>query len=133
MASNILSILNLLETASGRLEKEAILKQNSGNKLLQNVFRLALDPSINFYIEHVPEPIISSNVNSLSDALSILETHFASRRFRGQEATRHLAYTLGGLEAGDREVVRRIIGRSLKCDVSEDMVVKIWPHLYYRK
>ena len=129
MASNILSILTRLETASGRLEKEAILKQNSDNKVLKDVFRLALDPTVNFYIKKVPEPILSSNVNTLEQALTMLETHLASRKFRGHEAARHLAYTLGGLEAADQEVIKRVIGRSLKCGVSEGTVEKIWPYL----
>ena len=126
MASNILSILTRLESASGRLEKEAILKQNSDNKILKDVFRLALDPTINFYIKKVPEPILSSNVNTLEQGLSMLETHLASRKFRGHEAARHLAYTLGGLEAADQEVIKRVIGRSLKCGVSEGTVEKVW-------
>ena len=129
MASNILSILTRLESASGRLEKEAILKQNSDNKILKDVFRLALDPTINFYIKKVPEPILSSNVNTLEQGLSMLETHLASRKFRGHEAARHLAYTLGGLEAADQEVIKRVIGRSLKCGVSEGTVEKVWPYL----
>ena len=129
MASSILSILTRLETASGRLEKEAILKQNSDNKLLKETFRLALDPTINFYIKKVPEPILSSNVNSLEQALAMLESHLASRKFRGHEASRHLAYTLGGLEAADQEVIKRVIGRTLKCGVSECTVEKISPYL----
>jgi ATP-dependent DNA ligase len=129
MASNILSILTRLENASGRLEKETILKQNADNKVLKDVFRLALDPTINFYIKKVPEPILSSNVNSLVEALAMLESHLASRKFRGHEAARHLAYTLGGLETADQEVIKRVIGRSLKCGVSEGTVEKVWPYL----
>ena len=129
MASNILSILTRLETATGRLEKEAILNQNSDNKLLKETFRLALDPTINFYIKKVPEPILSSNVNTLVDALSMLESELATRRFRGHEATRQLAYTLGGLEPDDREVIKRVIGRGLKCGVSDGTVEKVWPYL----
>jgi hypothetical protein len=129
MASNILSILTRLETAPGRLEKEEILKQNSDNKLLKETFRLALDPTINFYIKKVPEPIISSNVNTLLEALTMLESDLATRRFRGHEAIRQLAYTLGGLEPDDREVIKRVIGRGLKCGVSDGTVEKVWPYL----
>jgi len=129
MASNILSILTRLETAPGRLEKEEILKQNSDNKLLRDTFRLALDPTINFYIKKVPDPIVSSNVNSLEQGLNTLESDLATRRFRGHEAIRHLAYTLGGLEPDDREVIKRVIGRGLKCGVSDGTVEKVWPYL----
>ena len=129
MASTILSILARLENVPGRLEKEAILKQNSDNKLLKETFRLALDPTINFYIKKVPEPILSAIVSSLEDALAMIETDLASRRFRGHEAVRQLAYTIGGLEPDDREVIRRVIGRSLKCGVSESTVEKVWPYL----
>ena len=46
--SGTLAILNRLEAATGRLEKEAILKSQSSNMLLKETFRLALDQTISF-------------------------------------------------------------------------------------
>ena len=42
-----LTILNALAATSSRLEKEAILQQNSSDLTLKEAFRLALDPKVN--------------------------------------------------------------------------------------
>jgi ATP-dependent DNA ligase len=65
--------------------------------------------------------------SSLEDVLKMIEADLATRRVRGGEAQRKLAYALGSLEADDQEVVRRVIGRNLKCGCSDSTVQKIWP------
>ena len=135
MASNVLSILNQLEAVSGRLEKEAIMKDNSTNPLLKEAFRLALDPMVNFYIKKVPEPdatlgvIQPPEIIRLEHALQDLKSKLCSRLLRGHDARDHVAFLLGCLPEDDQEVLRRVIGRSLKCGVSEGTVEKIWPDL----
>ena len=124
----MLSILNRLESTSSRLEKEAILKENSSNKLLKRAFELALDPMTNFYIKKVPTPmsnIVPISLGTTFENLSAL----SSRKFRGDLAKNYLARTLGGLDEEDQEVLRRVIGRNLKCGVSESTAEKIWPDL----
>jgi ATP dependent DNA ligase domain/DNA ligase OB-like domain len=127
--ASVSSIISGLCATNSRLEKEAILQKNCDNQLLKDAFRLALDPTLNFYIKKVPEPIASSMVSSLADVLKMLETDLASRRVRGGEAQRRVAYALGSLEPDDQEVVRRVIGRNLKCGCSDSTVQKIWPYL----
>jgi hypothetical protein len=127
--ASVSSIISGLCATSSRLEKEAILQKNCDNQLLKDAFRLALDPTLNFYIKKVPEPIVSSMVSSLADVLKMLETDLATRRVRGGEAQRRVAYALGSLEPDDQEVVRRVIGRNLKCGCSDSTVQKIWPYL----
>lgn len=126
----ILSILSLLEAATGRLEKEAILKQNAGNMTLMRTFQMALDPKINFYIRKVPAPGPNPDPShhcDLYDAYSSMEIWLAGRKVRGHEAAAWLARLLGTLTPDDQEVVRRVIGRNLKCGVSEATAEKIWP------
>lgn len=126
----VLSILSRLEAATGRLEKEAILKQNAGNMTLMRTFQMALDPKINFYIRKVPEPGPNPDPSwhwNLYDAYGSMETWLAGRKVRGHEATAWLARLLGTLTPDDQEVVRRVIGRNLKCGVSEATAEKIWP------
>lgn len=129
--ASILSILNRLEATSSRLEKERILKENKSNQMLKTAFRLALDPSINFYIKAIPE--LSGNrvwpMTDLESTFEMLETGLAGRLIRGTEARERLAAALGALEGADQEVVRRVIGRNLRCGVSESTVQKIWPDL----
>jgi hypothetical protein len=127
--ASVLTILNQLSATNSRLEKEAILQKNCSDLLLKDAFRLALDPTLNFYIKKVPEPIVSSMSSSLEDVLKMLETDLATRRVRGGEAQRRLAYALGSLYPDDQDVVRRVIGRNLKCGCSDSTVQKIWPYL----
>ena len=123
-----LAILNRLEATSSRLEKEAILKSNSSNQVLKRAFELALDPMTNFYIKQVPTPMSNIVPISLGTAFEKL-SELSSRKIRGDMAKNYLARTLGGLDEEDQEVLRRVIGRNLKCGVSESTAEKIWPHL----
>ena len=126
----ILSILSRLEAVTGRLEKEAILKQNADNMTLMRTFQMALDPKINFYIRKVPEPGPNPDPSwhwNLYDAYASMEIWLAGRKVRGLEATAWLARLLGTLTPDDQEVIRRVIGRNLKCGVSEATAQKIWP------
>ena len=52
---SVLYILNRLEATTSRLEKEAILEKREANDTLKEAFRLALDPTVNFYIKQIPE------------------------------------------------------------------------------
>lgn len=125
----MLSILHRLEATSSRLEKEAILKENVSNIVLKEAFRLALDPQINFYIKKIPEPDASKGVIRLEHALQDLKSKLCSRLLRGHDARDHVAFLLGCLTEDDREVLRRVLGRNLKCGVSEATVEKTWPDL----
>ena len=130
-----LTILNALEATTSRLEKEEILKKNSANLTLKEAFRLALDPLVNFYIKKIPEPDASKGVIQppeiirLEHALQDLKSKLCSRLLRGHTARDHVAFLLGCLTEDDREVLRRVLGRNLKCGVSEAAVEKIWPDL----
>jgi len=127
-----LHILHQLEAASGRLEKEAILKAHATDPVFKEVCRLTLDPLVNFYIKKLPDVGVAregTDVWTLSDALESIKTHLATRALRGNAATTHVHRLLTCLEPDDREVLRRILGRNLKCGVSEATVEKIWPDL----
>jgi len=130
-----LSILKRLEATTSRLEKEDILGEHADDPVLKSAFRLALDPLVNFYIKKVPEPDASKGViqpperKSLECAFRELETKLCSRLLRGHDARDHVAWLLGVLAKDDQEVLRRVIGRNLKCGVSDATVEKIWPDL----
>ena len=127
-----LQILHQLEAASGRLEKEAILKAHATDPVFKEVCRLTLDPLVNFYIKKLPEAGVArpgSDTWTLSQALESITQHLATRALRGNAATTHVHRLLTCLELDDREVLRRVLGRNLKCGVSESTVEKIWPDL----
>jgi ATP-dependent DNA ligase len=133
--ASVLSILKRLEATTSRLEKEDILGEHADDPLLKSAFRLALDPLVNFYIKKVPEPDASKGViqpperKSLECAFRELETKLCSRLLRGHDARDHVAWLLGCMTRDDQEVLRRVIGRNLKCGVSDATVEKIWPDL----
>ena len=130
-----LDVIRALSLTSSRLEKEEILLENQDDLVLKDAFRLALDPMVNFHIKKVPEPDASLGViqpperMTLGTALREIETKIASRMLRGHDARDHLAWLLGVVSKDDREVLCRVIGRNLKCGVSEATVQKIWPDL----
>ena len=127
-----LQILHQLEAASGRLEKEAILKAHATDPVFKEVCRLTLDPLTNFYIKKLPEAGVArpgADVWTLSAALESIKKHLATRALRGNAATTHVHRLLTCLEPDDREVLRRVLGRNLKCGVSEATVEKTWPDL----
>ena len=130
-----LAILKRLEATTSRLEKEDILGEHADDPVLKSAFRLALDPLVNFYIKKIPEPDASKGViqpperKSLECAFRELETKLCSRMLRGHDARDHVAWLLGVLSKDDQEVLRRVIGRNLKCGVSDATVEKIWPDL----
>jgi ATP-dependent DNA ligase len=130
-----LSILKRLEATTSRLEKEDILGEHADDPTLKTAFRLALDPLVNFYIKKVPEPDASKGVIqpperlSLASAFQDMQSKICSRLLRGHDARDHVAFLLGCLSRDDQEVLRRVIGRNLKCGVSDATVEKIWPDL----
>lgn len=125
----ILSILNELEKDNSRLAKEAILKREKDNILLQAVFKAALDPSINYYIKQIPSYTRYNDFNTTLDwALASLET-LSKRVKTGNAAVEHLTYILQTLQDADAIVIERIIKRDLRCGVSESTVNKIWKGL----
>ena len=125
-----LSILKRLEATTSRLEKEDILGEHADDPTLKTAFRLALDPLVNFYIKKVPEPDASKGERlSLASAFQDMQSKICSRLLRGHDARDHVAFLLGCLSRDDQEVLRRVIGRNLKCGVSDATVEKIWPDL----
>lgn len=126
---SVLSILKRLEATASRLEKEAILEKHESNDVLKEAFRLALDPSINFYIKKIPDVSKNDQKISLATALGDLVKDNVSRKVTGSLAKECVSVLLGSLSLDDREVLKRVIGRNLRCGVSESTVEKIWPDL----
>ena len=126
---SVLSILKRLEATASRLEKEAILEKHESNETLKEAFRLALDPSINFYIKKIPDVSENDQKISLATALDDIVKDIASRKVTGSLAKECVSVLLGSLSSDDREVLKLVIGRNLKCGVSDATVEKIWPDL----
>jgi ATP-dependent DNA ligase len=130
--ASILSILSRLEATTSRLEKEAILKAHATDPVFKEVCRLTLDPLTNFYIKKLPAAGPSrqrADPWSLGEALESIKEWLATRKMRGKSATTHIERLFACVSEDDQEVLRRVIGRNLKCGVSDSTVEKIWPDL----
>ena len=126
---NILSIINELAADNSRLAKEAILRREKSNTVLKRVFAAALNPFTNYYIKKIPEYVSNDNEGiSLNFAIDTLND-LAFRLKTGHEGIAHLKSTLEALNKDDAKVIELIVGRDLRCGVSESTVNKIWAGL----
>jgi ATP-dependent DNA ligase len=123
-------ILNILDEIAGnasRLHKEAVLTRERDNVDLREAFRLAYDPYTQFYIRKIPQ-YKSQDKDSLKSAMSRLSL-LSSRTVTGNAGIEHLTIVLGSVDASDAIVIERIIGKDLRCGVSEATINKIWSGL----
>ena len=125
-------ILNILDEIAGnasRLHKDAVLTREKDNADLREAFRLAYDPYTQFYIRKIPQ-YKSQDKDSLKSAMSRLSL-LSSRTVTGNAGIEHLTIILGSVDAADGTVIERIIGKDLRCGVSEATINKIWPGLVH--
>ena len=122
-------LYELASTTSGN-EKKAILQREAEDKTLQAVFKLAYDPTINFWIkkipEYTPQPFVA--LCGINHALQRLWP-IMSRMVTGNAAVVTLTGILSDLNSRDAEVIEMIIGRDLKCGVTATTANKIWKNL----
>lgn len=126
----IYQLLETLASDNGRKFKEDLLGQHKANKTLMEVVRLALDPTINFYIKKIPAYGKQAGVGkkTLESAIEDLGA-LSSRTVTGNDAQMHLANILSALSDEDAEVIKKIIQRDLRCGVSESTANKVWKGL----
>jgi ATP-dependent DNA ligase len=126
--SVIYTVIEQLASDNSRLAKEAILKKNANNELLKQVFKLALNPFVQFYIRKIPsyDTAVDINRKSLDDALTSLSV-LSDRVMTGHAAINHLQFILGSLSKEDAKIIERIIAKDMRCGVSEATINKIWP------
>jgi len=124
--SAIYTVIEQLASDNSRLAKEAILKKNVNNELLKQVFNLALNPFVQFYIRKIPSYDTSADNKPLKEALTNLSV-LSDRVMTGHAAINHLQFILGSLSKEDAKIIERIIAKDMRCGVSEATVNKIWP------
>lgn len=129
MSSGILQILQKLSEHNARIDKEKILRSNEDNVLLREVFRLAYNPHIRFFIQQIPEYQHTSDDLSLDQVLNAIETNFAGREITGNSARTALRVYLSNLPLEDARVVEMVIGKDLRCGVTGTTANKIWKDL----
>ena len=123
----ILKILDELSGNASRLHKEAVLNREINNADLKEAFRLAYDPYTQFFIRKIP--IYSpKGRDDLAEGMRRLGL-LSSRTLTGNAGIEHLRLILESMSESDSYVISRIIGKDLRCGVSEATINKIWPGL----
>jgi ATP-dependent DNA ligase len=127
---SVYKILEELRATSSRLEKEALLKRNEKNAVLQRVIFLALDPYTQFYQRKIPQykPAKKNQADSLDSVLDSL-TVLSTRQSSGNEAIAFLTKLLSSLTEDDAKVLECVIQKDLDCGVQESTANKIWKDL----
>ena len=128
---NINKILEHLASNSSRLAKEDILKRNVDNTTLKRVFKMALDPYVNYYIKNIPPYDANTHLLqslTLEEGLTELD-RLSTRKVTGHAGINHLIGVLSSLNEDDAEVIVKVIRRDLRCGVSIATVNKIWDNL----
>jgi len=125
---SIFNIIQQLESDNSRLAKESILTRNQDNKVLKRAFFLALDPFTQFYIRKIPKYETRDVMWTLDAAMDFLSS-LSSRKVTGNSAIEFLKNLLEGCTPDDAKILERIIGKDLKCGVSEKTANKIWKNL----
>ena len=129
--TNVIEILELLESDNSRLFKESILKNNISNELLRRCFSLTLDPWKNWGISKYERPkTVGNNGHSndlLSSFLDCLEA-LHNREFKGNAARAKAEKWIHSGDELTQKWFERILWRNLRCGVSSTLVNKFWPN-----
>lgn len=128
----IYQILQELASTSSTIEKTNILTRHKDNEELQMVFSYALSPLYKYYIKETtyPKNIQSDETSKLgiSNFLPFLSKLY-NRELTGHAAINVLANELEKYNSQIQDVIRKIILKDLKCNVSDKIVNKVWDNL----
>jgi len=123
------SVYNILEECAsdnGKLFKINVLEENLDNRVLEQVILATLDPYTQYHIKKIPAYIKDSSPSiTLQYALDELKK-LSSRELTGHAGRDHLLDLLRQLSEDDGEVIKRVIGKNLKCGVNVGTVNKVY-------
>jgi len=126
MKRNVHEIIDELAATSSKNDKVAILQREGRNTLLQLVFKMALDNQLQFYTKKVPE--IAKNAKgtiTFNTALKEL-SKLSERVVTGNAAQAHLQRLLEGLLPEERETLKRVVLKDMRCGVAASTCNKAW-------
>lgn len=122
----LLNTLNTLAATPGKKDKQGIVA--AFDDVERRIVKLALDPTINFYIAKLEAPTTTGS-EQWGDAEFQLLDKLSSREITGHEALRQVGYSLRELTPESGELLRRVILRDLKCGVGTTIVNTAFPGL----
>lgn len=121
-------IIQQLEATSKSTEKLAILQKHSSDDTLRTAFQFAYNKQIHFGITKTPEYSHTFTPElTLADAFKWMAQHLVTRQLTGNAAINGLGAILSKLDAGDVEIIRRVLKGDLDCGVGQGTIDKVWP------
>lgn len=125
-------IIESIENCSSTKAKEHILRKNENNQLLQKVLLYTYDPNKKYGVsENYLEKLLydenddKTSYNNLWCLLDKLAESNIDDNLRN-ELRKHINYYH---DDKVRELVKRIVGKNLKCNINIKMINKIWEDL----
>lgn len=123
---NLLRTLDTLAATPGKKDKLAIVQGFSEYE--QSIIKLALDPTINFYIAKLDAPT-TTGTEEWNDAEFELLADLASRKLTGNTALGTVGFSLRELSPESGQLLRRVILKDLRCGVGVTLVNAAFPGL----
>ncbi|QYC52489.1 DNA ligase D [Salmonella phage SSBI34] len=126
----VTEILNKLSNTRSTKEKEAILRENEGNDVLREVFRVAYSKELNFFVRNFKSAYSSNGVcgnRPLIDSIKDLIDNIACRRYTGDDAKAYMDQLVGLCE--EPETLVKVINRDLECGIQTTLTNKVWKDL----
>lgn len=131
---HVVEILEALESDNSRLFKKSVLDKHVDNELLKRIFRLSLDPYINFGVAKVN--VTSHNAGNVDDHdgslnrfCDLLEHQLAPRNLSGNSAKSAVIGLMTVMHPSVQKWAQRIMLKNLRCGVSTSTVDEVWPNM----
>ena len=125
-------VLDELEQTGSRISKEAILKANSCDKILQRAILFSLDPYRTWGVKppkKLPVPCeADDDVAAFDDFLTFIDDKLAQRVLTGNAAKHALNVELAKLSARGQKWAVRVLLQNLRIGV-DTTANKVWPGL----
>lgn len=93
---------------------------------LKEWLRLAVEPTISFYIETLPK-YDRHGSDTLEDSDRMLLQSLADRSLSGKAALQAIQDTMWEISPKSQELLRRVIQKDLRCGVGATLLNEVWP------
>lgn len=118
---------------SGKLAKEAFLREQVDNPLMQEFLRVCYEQKVNLFMKKIKHDLANPDdqgeVHFTFELLNTIVDSLSNRRKRGNEAKAWIANLHASLQGWEREMLELLIARDVKAGFSESTINKVWPGL----
>ena len=125
-------ILQSIRETSSKNAKEAILRENQNDVLLQLYLQATYDPQINFWVKKLPaaKPTDEFNDFAIQDIVNAVE-NLSKRKYTGNNAKRYIQDVMEDMDPCAQDLFRWMLLKDVKAGFSESTILKVWPDLFF--